>query len=107
MSHSEAEVEVFKELQKHGIKNFVANQTVILDWTEVDLFFPNEKLCVFLDGLPIHSREKQRERDEYVTRKLEERGYRVLRISYETPLSREKIREIVDKIKKHISQARI
>lgn len=47
--------------------------------TEADFFFPDEKIAVFCDGA-LHTRKKQREKDEKINAKLDAAGIKAVRI---------------------------
>ncbi len=94
---SNAEIEVFKELSKHGLTaSMVTQKPIILKVTIPDFTWETKRKCVYLDGTQIH--QKKQERDEEITNMLEQKGWDVLRISYEAPLSKEKLVEIIDSI---------
>lgn len=55
-----------------------------------------------MDGLQAHSSDKQQERDEEIRVLLEEKGWEVLRIPYEPPLSEKELQRIVALIKEFL-----
>jgi very-short-patch-repair endonuclease len=54
---------------------------------------------VYLDGLQAHSSDKQQKRDEENCDLLTAKGWEVLRIPYEPPLSGKELQKIVVAIK--------
>ncbi len=97
---SNAEIEVFKALSAAGLTNgMVTQKTIVLKSTIPDFCWLNKRKAVYLDGLQAHSSDKQQERDEEIRKLLEEKGWEVLRITYEPPLSEKELQRIVAAIK--------
>lgn len=95
---SNAEIDVFKELSKRDLtKGMVTQKPIVLKATIPDFLWQERKIAVYLDGEP-HMKSKQMEKDEEITMLLEKRGFSVLRISYEAPLTHFKLTEIVNQI---------
>lgn len=63
---------------------------IILEATRPDFLFHDKKLAVYLDGPPHILNPAKEERDERITEKLQEQGWKVLRIRYKPPLGRRK-----------------
>ena len=85
---SKAEIEVFKALSAAGLTNgMVTQKTIVLKLTVPDFCWLNKRKAVYLDGFQAHSGDKQKERDEEICELLEAKGWEVLRIPYEPPLS--------------------
>jgi very-short-patch-repair endonuclease len=100
---SKAEIEVFKALSAAGLtRNMVTQKTIILKSTVPDFCWINQRKIVYLDGLQVHSGDKQQERDEEICELLTEQGWEVLRIPYEPPLSEKDLKEIIETIKKFV-----
>lgn len=93
-------------LQKFFNKNNlfpVTDKKIILKFTIPDFFFPDARLCVYLDGKP-HEKPNVAERDEEINRLLEEQGYRVIRYRYNPPLTKEQFNEILEMVKIALNQ---
>jgi very-short-patch-repair endonuclease len=97
------EVEVFKALSAAGLtRNMVTQKTIVLKSTIPDFCWINKRKIVYLDGLQVHSGDKQQKRDEEICELLVEQGWEVLRIPYEPPLTEKGLKEIIDIIKKFV-----
>ena len=97
---SKAEIEVFKALSTLGLTSgMVTQRTIILKSTIPDFCWPDKRKAVYLDGSQVHSGDKQANWDEEVCELLEAKGWETLRLSYDPPLSEEKLAEIVAAIK--------
>jgi len=97
---SNAEIEVFKALSAAGLTSgMVTQKPIVLKSTIPDFCWLNKRKAVYLDGLQAHSGDKQQERDEEICALLEEKGWEVLRIPYEPPLSEKELQRIVAAIK--------
>lgn len=100
---SKAEVEVFKALSAEGLtRNMVTQKTIVLKATIPDFCWINKRKIVYLDGLQVHSGDKQQQRDEEIRELLVEQGWEVLRIPYEPPLTEKGLKEIVYTIKRFV-----
>jgi very-short-patch-repair endonuclease len=101
---SNAEIEVFKALSLAGLAGgMVTQKPIILKTTIPDFCWLNKKKIVYLDGIPVHSSDKQQERDKEVSDLLSAQGWDVLRISYEPPLTESALQQIVAKIKQFLN----
>ena len=97
---SKAEIEVFKALSAAGLTGgMVTQKTIVLKLTVPDFCWLNKRKAVYLDGSQVHSGDKQQERDEEICELLEAKGWDVLRIPYDPPLSEKKLQKIVASIK--------
>ena len=97
---SKAEIEVFKALSTAGLTGgMVTQKPIVLKLTIPDFCWLNKRKAVYLDGLQVHSSDKQQERDEEICEMLEAKGWEVLRIPYEPPLSEKELQRIVTIIK--------
>jgi len=97
---SKAEIEVFKALSAAGLTStMVTQKTIVLKSTIPDFCWLNKRKAVYLDGLQVHSGDKQQERDEEICELLEGKGWEVLRIRYEPPLNGKELQKIVAAIK--------
>jgi len=100
---SKAEIEVFKALSAAGLtRNMVTQRPIVLKSTIPDFCWINQRKIVYLDGLQVHSGDKQQQRDEEIREILTAQGWEVLRIPYEPPLSEKGLNEIVEAIKKFV-----
>lgn len=100
---SNAEMELFKALSAAGLtKGMVTQKPIVLKATIPDFCWLDKRKAVYLDGLQAHSSDKQQERDEEIRVLLEEKGWEVLRIPYEPPLSEKELQRIVALIKEFL-----
>jgi very-short-patch-repair endonuclease len=101
---SKAEIDVFKELSAQGLTTGMLTQKpIILKSTIPDFCWPEKKKVVYLDGIPVHKKDKQLEHDEEVVDLLELQGWDVLRIRYDPPLTEKECVKIIAQIKKFIN----
>ena len=101
---SRAEIEVFKVLSANGLtKGMVTQKTIVLKSTIPDFCWLNKRKAIYLDGKQAHSSDKQKESDTEIFDLLEQKGWKVLRILYEPPISKKVLREIVEKIRDFIN----
>lgn len=103
---SQAELDVFIELQRRGLtdhletnKGFEFNpEQDRVHGTVPDLYYNHPyRYAVFLDGEKVH-RGNRLDKDELITKALERRGIRVDRFRYRVPLPKYRKMEICDKI---------
>ena len=100
---SKAEIEVFKALSVKGLTGgMVTQKPIILKSTVPDFCWLNKRKAVYLDGKQVHSSDKQKERDEEVIELMEAKGWKVMRIEYEAPLSKKDLIKTIEKIKEFI-----
>jgi very-short-patch-repair endonuclease len=100
---SKAEIEVFKALSAARLTcNMVTQKTIVLKSTTPDFCWINKRKIVYLDGVQVHSSDKQRQRDEEICELLVEQGWEVLRIPYDPPLTEKGLNEIIETIKKFV-----
>ncbi len=100
---SRAEIEVFKALSASGLtQGMITQKTIVLKSTIPDFCWPDKRKIVFLDGLQVHSNDKQICRDKEMCDLLEEQGWDVLRIPYEPPLTEKNLREIIGTIRQFL-----
>ena len=97
---SKAEIEVFKALSAAGLTSgMVTQKTIVLKATIPDFCWLNKRKAVYLDGLQAHSGDEQQKCDEEICDLLEAKGWEVLRITYEPPLSGKELQKIIASIK--------
>lgn len=107
-STSNAELDVFIELQRRGLtthletgKGFKFDPEVDgVHGTTIDFYWNLPHLyAAFLDGNKVH-RGRQMDKDELITEALERKGLRVDRFRYRVPLSKRRRTEICDRIER-------
>jgi very-short-patch-repair endonuclease len=97
---SRAEIEVFKELSSANLTGgMVTQQPIILKSTIPDFCWIEKRKIVYLDGTPVHRKDKQIERDEEIDDLLTVQGWDVLRIPYNPPLTEKELQKIMVEIK--------
>ncbi len=102
---SQAEMAVFTALSKSGLTNgMVTQKPIILKSTIPDFCWMNKRKIVYLDGNPVHSKDKQQERDNEIDELLTDQGWDVLRIPYDPPITEKSIQEILKTIKHFLGQ---
>jgi len=103
-SVSNAEMAVFQALSTAGLtSNMITQKTIILKSTMPDFCWVNKRKIVYLDGRPVHKKDKQLERDEEIDSLLTAQGWEVLRIPYNPPLSEKGLKEILLNIKQFLN----
>jgi very-short-patch-repair endonuclease len=101
---SNAEMQVFKALSLAGLtSNMVTQQPIILKSAVPDFCWMNKRKIVYLDGVQVHSSDKQQERDSEIDDLLKAKGWDVLRIPYEPPLTDKGLQEIMATIKRFLN----
>ncbi len=100
---SKAEIDILKAMSgTRLIEGMITQRTIVLKSTVPDFCWPEKRKAVYLDGMQVHSKSKQEEKDQETDGLLISKGWQVLRIPYEPPLSQEKFREIISEIKKFV-----
>jgi very-short-patch-repair endonuclease len=101
---SRAEIEIFKSLSMAGLTNgMVTQQQIILKSTIPDFCWMEKRKIIYLDGIPVHKKDKAIERDEEITDLLIAQGWDVLRIPYNPPLTDKGLQEIMVTIKRFLN----
>jgi very-short-patch-repair endonuclease len=101
---SRAEIEVFKSLSMSGLTSgMVTQQPIILKSTIPDFCWIEKRKIVYLDGTPVHRKDKQIERDEEIDDLLTRQGWDVLRVPYNPPLTDKGLKEIMATIKRFLN----
>jgi len=101
---SRAEIEVFKSLSISGLTSgMVTQQPIILKSTIPDFCWMEKRKIVYLDGNPVHRKDKQIERDEEIDDLLTAQGWAVLRIPYDPPLTDKGLQKIMIAIKRFLN----
>jgi len=100
---SRGEIEVFKALSKANLTSGMVTQLpVVLKFTVPDFCWHLKKKAVYLDGVQVHNKAHVERRDEEINNLMEQRGWQVLRIPYEPPLTKEETAEIVKQIQQFL-----
>jgi very-short-patch-repair endonuclease len=100
---SNAEMAVFQALSLTGLtNNMITQKTIILKLTVPDFCWVNKRKIVYLDGKPVHKKDKQLEHDEEIDDLLTAQGWEVLRIPYDPPLTEKGLKEILATIKRFL-----
>ncbi len=101
---SKAEIEVFKSLSTSGLTTgMVTQQPIILKSTIPDFCWIEKRKIVYLDGNPVHKKDKQLEKDEEINDLLEAQGWNVLRIPYDPPLTEKGLQKIMKEIRQFLN----
>ena len=101
---SNAEMAVFQSLSIAGLTSgMVTQKPIILRTTVPDFCWAEKRKIVYLDGIPVHSSDKQQQRDSEIDELLEAQGWDVLRIPYNPPLTEKNLEEIMAAIKRFLN----
>jgi very-short-patch-repair endonuclease len=97
---SKAEIELFKALSSANLTSgMVTQQLIILKSTLPDFCWMEKRKIVYLDGNPVHKKDKQLEHDEEIDNLLTKQGWDVLRIKYDPPLTEKGLTKIMAQVK--------
>jgi very-short-patch-repair endonuclease len=97
---SKGEISVFSALSSAGLTaGMVTQQPIILKATIPDFCWFELKKAVYLDGVQVHKKDKQQQKDSEIVDLLEQKGWDVLRIPYEPPLTALDVQEIIETIR--------
>ncbi|MCL2691390.1 MAG: DUF559 domain-containing protein [Candidatus Bathyarchaeota archaeon] len=100
---SKGEISVFSALSIAGLTSgMVTQQPIILKATIPDFCWFDLKKAVYLDGVQVHRKDKQQQKDNEIVDLLEQKGWDVLRIPYEPPLTAPEVEEIITTIRHFI-----
>ena len=101
---SNAEMAVFQTLSIVGLTGgMITQKPIILKSTVPDFCWPEKKKVVYLDGKPVHKKDRQISHDREVDELLELQGWDVLRIPYDPPLTERGLQDILEKIKQFLN----
>ncbi len=101
---SRAEIEVFKALSISNLTSgMITQQPIILKSTIPDFCWMEKRKIVYLDGNPVHKKDKQLEKDEEIDDLLMAQGWDVLRIPYDPPLTEKGLQKILTQIKQFLN----
>ena len=97
---SQAEIALFNELSKAGLTTgMVTQKPIILKSTIPDFCWVGKRKIIYLDGNPVHSKDKQKQKDNEIDELLELQGWEVLRIPYQPPITEKGLAQMMSKIK--------
>jgi very-short-patch-repair endonuclease len=97
---SQAEMAVFQALSIAGLTGGMLTQKpIILRSTIPDFCWAEKRKIVYLDGKPVHRKDKQLAHDREIDELLEAQGWEVLRIPYDPPITQKVLEEIMARIK--------
>jgi very-short-patch-repair endonuclease len=100
---SKGEISIFSALSSAGLTFGMVTQTpIILKATIPDFCWFDLKKAVYFDDIPVHKNDKQQQKDQEIVDLLEQRGWNVLRIPYDPPLTPTKTVKIVENIQSFI-----
>jgi very-short-patch-repair endonuclease len=101
---SRAEIEVFKALSMANLTSgMITQHPIILKSTIPDFCWIEKRKIVYLDGNPVHKKDKQIEKDEEIDVLLEAQGWAVLRIPYDPPLTEKGLQKVMAQIKQFLN----
>ncbi|HSV50175.1 MAG TPA: DUF559 domain-containing protein [Candidatus Acidoferrales bacterium] len=101
---SKAEINLFQALSQANLTGgMVTQQQIILRSTIPDFCWIEKRKIVYLDGNPVHSKDKAIQRDREIDDLLELQGWDVLRIKYDPPLTPVAMQKIMSKIKQFLN----
>ena len=97
---SQAEIALFHALSKAGLTTgMVTQKPIILKSTIPDFCWANKRKIVYLDGNPVHLKDKQQQKDSEIDQLLEAQGWDVLRIPYQPPITEKTLAQMMATIK--------
>jgi len=82
----------------------VVQKSIVLKATLPDFCWSSKKKAVYLDGVQVHRKAHVERRDEEINDLMEQRGWQILRIPYEPPLTPEDATQIAKQIQEFISE---
>jgi very-short-patch-repair endonuclease len=101
---SKAEIDVFRVLSNTNlISGMITQQPIILKSTIPDFCWLDKRKIVYLDGNPVHKKDRQLRKDEEIDELLELQGWDVLRIPYDPPLTEKGLQKVIAEIKRFLN----
>ena len=97
---SKAEVDIQVELVRRHLHPSIQFDICLFS-CRPDFYFPQQKLCIFIDGPP-HARPKRIDKDNGVDELLRKRGFKVARFPYKGKLSKTRLNQIADEIQEMV-----
>jgi len=102
---SKAELQVFQQLSTRGLTHgMVTQERLILKSTVPDFMWTEKHKLVYLDGIQVHGTDRAIERDTEIDSLLECKGWDVLRLPYDPPLSKKGLDGILVKIEEFLGE---
>jgi very-short-patch-repair endonuclease len=102
---SNGEITLFKALNSANLTyGMVTQKPIVLKATLPDFCWPLKKKAVYLDGVQVHTKAHVERRDEEINDLMEKRGWQILRIPYEPPLTTEEAKQIAEQIREFIGE---
>jgi very-short-patch-repair endonuclease len=102
-SVSRAEYQVFQQLSQTATAQGMTTQdTIVLRMTKPDFVWFEKKKAIYLDGAPCHTKDRAVENDAEIDMLMERRGWNILRIRYDPPLTAKRLAEITQEITEFI-----
>lgn len=101
---SKAEISLFQALSMANLTGGMVTQKPIIPRSTIpDFCWPEKRKIVYLDGNPVHNKDKAIQNDLEIDELLERQGWDVLRIKYDPPLTETELQNIVCKIKQFLN----
>jgi len=101
---SQAEMALFQALSTAGLTaGMVTQKPIILKSTVPDFCWQNKRKIVYLDGIPVHSSDKQQKQDGEIDELLKAQGWEVLRIPYQPPITENGLQAMIKAIKRFLN----
>ena len=100
---SNAEIEVLKAMSGTSLTDGLLTQrTIVLKATVPDFCWPQKRKVVYLDGSAVHKKSKQEARDEEIDELLTAQGWEVLRIPYDSPMTKKVLDKVMASIREFL-----
>jgi len=102
ISPSAADMLFLEALEKAGLTRFGGFKFDCELWLPVckpDARWDDFQLATFLDGDPVHSKDRQRDKDEFIDSVLNWCNWTPLRFPYRPPLSNRQLTQILAQVK--------
>jgi very-short-patch-repair endonuclease len=102
---SKAEYTIFGELSRRDLTHGMTTQdTVILRLTIPDFLWRERKKALYIDGCFVHSSDKAIKNDTEIDELMEYKGWSVLRLKYEPPLTKTALADMMGKIERFLGE---
>jgi len=104
-SVSNGEITLFKALSQANLtRGMITQHPIILKATLPDFCWPTKKKAVYLDGIQVHTKAHVERRDEEINDLMEQRGWQILRIPYNPPLTLQEAKLLTEQIREFIGE---
>jgi very-short-patch-repair endonuclease len=98
-------MQVFEQLSIRGLTHgMVTQKPVILRMTIPDFMWQERKKAVYLDGIQVHGTDRAIENDQEIDALLELKGWSVLRLPYNPPLTGKALAEVMQRIEQFLGE---